>query len=168
MTDIRTVKPPKIIPNTNNPAVAMGLKLMEQQRKKKEKEAREKEKKEKKPKRAPIWAVDFEGTITTRSRFPNLGKPNVRVVELLKMARLQGVRLILWTCREGNYLTDALEYCKDLGLEFDAVNENLPEAIEYLGRDTRKVIADLYIEDKSMNFSGEEGEEKLCKLLQEI
>jgi len=168
MTDIRTVKPPKIIPNTNNPAVAMGLKLMEQQRKKKEKEAKQKEKKEKKPKRAPIWAVDFEGIITVKSKFPNLGDPNVPVIELLKMAKLQGVKLILWTCREGKYLTDAVEWCKDFGLEFDAVNENIPEAIEYLGRDTRKVIADLYIEDKSMNFHGEEGELRLWQLVQKL
>lgn len=168
MTDIKTIRPPKIIPNTTNPAVVMGLKLMEQQKKKKEKEAKEKERKEAKVKRAPIWAVDFEGTITVRSRFPNIGKPNLRVIELLKTARLQGVKVILWTCRYGNYLTEAIEWCKDFGLEFDAINENIPEAIEYLGRDTRKVIADLYIDDKALNFSGEEGEAKLCKLLQEI
>lgn len=168
MTDIKTIRPPKIIPNTTNPAVVMGLKLMEQQKKKKEKEAKEKERKEAKVKRAPIWAVDFEGTITVRSRFPNIGKPNLRVIELLKTARLQGVKVILWTCRYGNYLTEAVEWCKDFGLEFDAINENIPEAIEYLGRDTRKVIADLYIDDKALNFSGEEGEAKLCKLLQEI
>lgn len=163
-----SLKPPAITPSSNNPAVIMGLKLMEQQKRKKEKEAKAKEKKEPKVKRAPIWAVDFEGTITVRSRFPNIGKPNTRVIELLKMARLQGVKVILWTCRYGNYLTEAVEWCKDFGLEFDAINENIPEAIEYLGRDTRKVIADLYIDDKALNFSGGDGEAKLCKLLQEI
>lgn len=167
MTDVRQMKPPKIIPNTKNPAVEMGLKLMEQQRKKKEKAEKAKEKKAK-PKRAPIWAVDFEGTMTVKSKFPNIGTPNVSVIELLKTARAQGVKLILWTCREGKYLTDALEWCKDYGLEFDAVNENLPEAIEYLGCDTRKVIADLYIDDKSFHFWGEEGEQRLWKLVQNL
>ena len=168
MTDVKTMKPPKIIPKTKNPAVEMGLKLMEQQRKKKEKEQKQKEKKEAKPKRAPIWALDFEGTITVRSKFPDIGKPNVSVIELLKLARAQGVRLILWTCRDGNYLTEAVEWCKDFGLEFDAINENLPEAIEYLGCDTRKVIADLYIDDKSFHFWGEEGEQRLWKLVQNL
>lgn len=162
-----TLKPPVITPSTNNPAVAMGLKLMNQQLKKKEQEKKKAEK-EAKPKRAPIWAVDFEGTITVRSKFPDFGKPNISVIELLKMARLQGVRLILWTCRYGNYLTDAVEWCKDYGLEFDAVNENVPEAIEYLGRDTRKVIADLYIDDKSFHFWGEEGEKRLWQLVQNL
>ena len=161
------LKPPVITPSTNNPAVAMGLKLMNQQLKKKEQEKKKAEK-EVKPKRAPIWAVDFEGTITVRSKFPDFGKPNISVIELLKMARLQGVRLILWTCRYGNYLTDAVEWCKDYGLEFDAVNENVPEAIEYLGRDTRKVIADLYIDDKSFHFWGEEGEKRLWQLVQNL
>lgn len=161
------LKPPVITPSTNNPAVAMGLKLMNQQLKKKEQEKKKAEK-EVKPKRAPIWAVDFEGTITVRSKFPDFGKPNISVIELLKMARLQGVRLILWTCRYGNYLTDAVEWCKDYGLEFDAVNENVPEAIEYLGQDTRKVIADLYIDDKSFHFWGEEGEKRLWQLVQNL
>ena len=164
----RTVNPPLITPKTDNPAVIMGLKLMEQQRKKKEQEEKKKVKEEKKPKRMPIWAVDFEGTLTVRSKFPDFGKPNVSVIELLKMARSQGVRLILWTCRDGKYLTDAVEWCKDYGLEFDAVNENIPEAIEYLGRDTRKVLADLYIDDKSFHFWGEEGEQRLWKLVQNL
>ena len=167
MPDVKTIKPPKIIPHTDNPAVKMGLKLMEQQRKKKEKEQKQKEKEVKK-KRAPIWAVDFEGTLTTRRKFPDIGPPNVSVIELLKMARLQGVRVILWTCREGNYLTEAVEWCKDLGLEFDAVNENIPEAIEYLGRNTRKVLADLYIDDKSFHFWGEDGEKRLWQLVQNL
>ncbi len=146
----------------------MGLKLMEQQRKKKEREQKKAERKEAKVKRAPIWAVDFEGTITVKSRYPNIGKPNVNVIELLKMARLQGVRIILWTCREGKYLDEAVEWCRDYGLEFDAINQNLPEAIEYLGCDTRKVIADIYIDDKSFHFWGEEGEQKLWQLVQSL
>ena len=167
-TDVKTLKPPKIIPHTDNPAVKMGLKLMNQQLKKKEQEKKKAEKKTVKTKRSPIWAVDFEGTLTVKSKFPDIGKPNVSVIELLKMARSQGVKLILWTCREGNYLTEAVEWCKDLGLEFDAINENLPSAIEYLGRDTRKVIADIYIDDKSLHFWGEEGEQRLWRLVQNL
>lgn len=168
MTDIKTIKPPKIIPNTNNPAVAMGLKLVEQQRKKKEREEKKKEKKEAKPRRAPVWAVDFDGTLSLGNHFPNIGKPNTRLIELLKMARLQGIRLILWSSREGNYLTEAVEWCKDLGLEFDAVNDNIPDMIEYVGGNPRKVVAHLFIDDRAFHFWGEEGEERLCKLLQEI
>jgi len=157
---------PKIQINSTNPAVIQGMKLMAQAKKQKEK--REKEEAKQKTKRAPIWAVDFEGTITTKRRYPNIGEPNVSVIELLKMARLRGVRVVLWTCREGEHLTKALEWCKGYGLEFDAVNENISEAIEYLGRDTRKVLADIYIDDKSFHLWGEEGEKKLWELVQNL
>ena len=36
-------------------------------------------------------------------------------------------------------------------LEFDAVNENLTEMIEWFGNDTRKVCVDCYIDDKNLN-----------------
>lgn len=168
MTDVRTIKPPKVIPHTDNPAVLMGLKLRDQQRRKKEKEAREKAKKEKEVKSAPIWAIDFDGTLAIGNRFPNIGKPNVSLIELLKMARLQGVRLILWTSREGNYLNEAVEWCKDYGLEFDAINDNLPEKIEHMGYNSRKVVANLFIDDRSFHFWGEEGEQKLWQLVQSL
>lgn len=168
MTDVRTVKPPKIIPHTENPAVKMGLKLMEQQRRKKEKEQKQKEKKEKETKAAPIWAIDFDGTLAVGNKFPNIGKPNVSLIELLKMAKNLGVRLILWTSREGNYLTEAVEWCKDHGLEFDAINDNLPEIVEAFGTNSRKVVANLFIDDRAFHIWSEEGEQKLWQLVQSL
>lgn len=163
-----SLKPPVITPSTNNPAVAMGLKLMEQQRKKKEREQKKKEKEEAKVKSAPIWAIDFDGTLALGNRFPNIGKPNVSLMELLKMAKLQGVRLILWTSREGHYLDEAVEWCKDYGLEFDAINDNLPEKVEHMGYNSRKIVANLFIDDRSFHFWGEEGEQKLWQLVQSL
>lgn len=40
--------------------------------------------------------------------------------------------------------------CKNNGLEFDAVNDNLPEIIDIYGENSRKITADLYIDDKSV------------------
>ena len=61
---------------------------------------------------------------------------------------MQGDRLILWTCRSGEQLEEALFFCMARGLVFDAVNENLPETIEQCGGDSRKIFADLYIDDR--------------------
>lgn len=36
------------------------------------------------------------------------------------------------------------------GLKFDAVNENLPEVIELMGGDSRKIFANEYIDDKNV------------------
>ena len=94
-----------------------------------------------------IYAVDFDGTITRHSRFPELGEPNTELIEWLKREKEDGVRLILWTCRVGELLQEAVKFCEKYGLTFDAVNENLPEIIESFGTDTRKVFANVYIDD---------------------
>lgn len=60
----------------------------------------------------------------------------------------KGNKLILFTCREGKPLEDAVEWCRNLGLVFDAVNENLPEGIAEYGSNCRKVYADIYLDDR--------------------
>ena len=69
-----------------------------------------------------------------------------RAVTRIKTA---GTSDYFWTCRCGNQLEEAVEWCRKWELEFDAVNENLPEIIERYGSDGRKIYADVYIDDKS-------------------
>lgn len=99
-------------------------------------------------------AVDFDGTLCTNA-FPEIGqvkKKNKEVHEMVQNLKEKGHSLILWTCREDNperkYLTEAIEWCKSKGLEFDYINEN-PESP--WGDAQRKIYADLYIDDKSIN-----------------
>lgn len=93
-------------------------------------------------------AVDFDGCLCTNA-WPGIGAPNTELIESLKRRRETGDKLILWTCREGESLAEAVEWCKIQGLEFDAVNENLPEMIEMYGNDCRKIGADFYLDDKA-------------------
>lgn len=101
-----------------------------------------------------IIAVDFDGTIVEH-KFPNIGKVKIGAIEQLINFQNDGCKLILWTCREdvkeGNFLTEAVEFCRERGLEFDAINCNLPESGLYT--DSRKIYADLYIDDKAINCS---------------
>ena len=97
-----------------------------------------------------IYAVDFDGTLSF-GRFPSVGDPNVNLFGFLKKEKERGARLILNTCRTGADLDLAVEYCREHGLEFEYVNENLPELIELYGGDTRKINADFYIDDKAVN-----------------
>lgn len=60
----------------------------------------------------------------------------------------KGNKLILFTCREGKPLEDAVEWCRNLGLVFDAVNENLPEGIAEYGTNPRKIGYDILIDDR--------------------
>lgn len=97
-----------------------------------------------------IYAVDFDGTLSL-GRFPDVGDPNENLFRFLIAEKERGARLILYTCRTGDDLAVAVEYCRDHGLEFEFVNENLPELIELYGGDTRKINADFYIDDKAVN-----------------
>lgn len=100
--------------------------------------------------RGRIIAVDFDGTLC-RDCYPKIGEANEGLIRRLKELREQGDRLILWTCRKGERLEEALRFCLMRGLVFDAVNENLPEILERFGGDSRKIYADLYIDDRCMN-----------------
>ena len=97
-----------------------------------------------------VIAVDFDGTLC-ENKWPEIGEPNEEVIRYLQDQKLRvGVKIILWTCRAGKELDDALLWCYHHGLMVDAVNENLPEVIALYGNDSRKVSADLYIDDKSV------------------
>lgn len=95
-----------------------------------------------------IIAVDFDGTLCEEC-WPEIGKANIRLIGELIYRRSLGDRVILWTCRAGLQLTQAVRWCRSYGLEFDAVNENVPEIIEKYGSDSRKISADIYIDDRS-------------------
>lgn len=96
-----------------------------------------------------IYAVDFDKTISMAT-WPDVGEPNMKLVEFLKNQKAAGSRIILNTCRAGKPLEDAIKFCDELGLVFDCINENLPELIEAYGEDSRKISADYYIDDRAV------------------
>ena len=95
-----------------------------------------------------IIAVDFDGTLC-KNCWPDIGEPNYELIDYLMDCHYSGAKLILWTCREGELLDKAMEWCEEMGLLFDAVNDNIPESIEKYGSNCRKVSADIYIDDLS-------------------
>ena len=98
-----------------------------------------------------IIALDFDGTLCY-SNWPELGEPNQALIAYLKTWKNNGNKLILWTCRIGDALSKAVEWCQNQGLEFDAVNDNLPEIVEYYGNNSRKITCDYYIDDRMMDI----------------
>ena len=98
-----------------------------------------------------IIAIDFDNTLF-KTDWPDILEPIWGVIERAKEEQRNGTKLILWTCRCGKYLDEAVEACRRVGIIFDAVNENLPESIEMCdGTSSRKVFANEYWDDLSWN-----------------
>lgn len=96
-------------------------------------------------------AIDFDGCLCA-DHYPDVGPPNWEVIFQAAKEQAAGAGLILWTCREGQLLQDALEACERWGLHFDAVNESLPDWIEAFGTRPRKVGATEYWDDKAVKL----------------
>lgn len=94
-------------------------------------------------------AIDFDGCLCSDA-WPDIGTPNWDVINRAKQEQEAGAGLILWTCREGQALQDAVNACRSWGLEFDALNESLPEWIDHYSTHTRKVGATEYWDDRSV------------------
>lgn len=78
-----------------------------------------------------IIAVDFDGVLSSAGKWPEVGEA----------------------------LESAVAQCREHGLEFDAVNDNIPEIVEKYGVNSRKITADYYIDDKAVVVKFEKGKE---------
>mgnify|MGYP001791342857 FL=1 len=98
--------------------------------------------------RSLIIAVDFDGTVV-EDAYPRIGKPQLFAFETLKALREERHRLILWTCRKGQRLQEAVDFCRENGVEFYAINSNFPDE-PLTSEDSPKIVADLYIDDRNL------------------
>jgi len=100
------------------------------------------------PKDHLIIAIDFDGTIV-EDGYPKIGKPMIFAFETIKKLQADGHRLILWTYRSGRKLQEAVDFCKENGIVFYAVNKSYPEE-EFDEKISRKIHADLFIDDRNI------------------
>lgn len=103
-----------------------------------------------------IIAVDFDG-ILCENKFPEIGKPHYKMIALIRELIDNGHEVVLWTTRNGEELTAAVDWCGDYGLHFSNVNGPAPSnAAEYADRydtESRKIYADIYIDDHNLEFA---------------
>lgn len=95
-----------------------------------------------------VIAIDFDGTLC-ENKYPEIGLPRWGVIFKALSEQENGAALILWTCRTGKELNDAVEACAKWGLTFDAVNKNLPSWVDTWNNDPRKVGATEYWDDRA-------------------
>lgn len=96
-----------------------------------------------------IIAVDFDGTIVEH-KYPAIGEELPFATATLRMLTEQNHQLILWTVRHGKLLQEAVEWCRERGVEFYAVNRNFPEEIVDNEEGYCKINAELFIDDRNL------------------
>lgn len=96
-----------------------------------------------------VIAVDFDGTIVEHE-YPRIGREIPFAIETLKKLQEERHQLILWSVREGSLLEEAVEFCRQRGLEFYAVNRNYAEEDDRHRHYSRKLKADVFIDDRNV------------------
>jgi hypothetical protein len=106
-----------------------------------------------------ILAVDYDGTLFEGS-YPDKGEPKQDIIAKVKQFQDAGAEIVLWTCRGGNPLKEAVTRCKEVGLEFDAINDNAPSNLEWIESERAdgqefcnpKIFANFYVDDRAANL----------------
>ena len=96
-----------------------------------------------------IIALDFDGTIVEH-RYPEIGNEIPFAIDTLRKLTEQRHQIILWTVRRGKLLQEAVDWCKERGIEFYAINKNFPEEQIEDGNVYGKINADLFIDDRNL------------------
>lgn len=100
-----------------------------------------------------ILAVDFDGTICEVD-YPGIGREREGAKEYINKLYDEGYMIVINTCRtnagEVKAQDMAEEFLKLRGIKYHKINENMDHLIEVYGCDTRKISADVYIDDKCL------------------
>lgn len=96
-----------------------------------------------------IISIDYDDTIVY-ANYPEVGiiKPFAALV--INQLYSEGHTIIINTCRSGEHQKMAEEYLQKCGVMFHHINENHPENIAMYDSDSRKIFADVYIDDKQL------------------
>ena len=96
-----------------------------------------------------IIAVDFDGTIS-RGVFPAIDGEQPYAGETLRQLHKQGHYIIIWTCRCGVRLLEAINWLLEHDIPFDRVNDHNPANVAKYGEGGNKAYAHCYIDDKNI------------------
>lgn len=109
-----------------------------------------------------IIAIDFDGTIV-RSDYPNIIGPQPYAADVINALHENGNYIIIWTCRTGEILLEAINWLLEHDIRFNRINDHNPENLSLYGDGGKKIYADVYIDDK--NLGGFPGWKEVEKML---
>lgn len=112
-----------------------------------------------------VIAIDFDSTLAVEE-YPDIGVAIDGAVDVANWLYDKGHTIIIWTCREDEYATDAMEWLEMNGFKYHYFNENCPERIDKYSKDSRKIGCDVLIDDRCI-FSKMMGREVDWSLVRE-
>ena len=96
-------------------------------------------------------AIDFDGTIVGDD-YPDIKELKPYVKRVINKIKEIGGEIIIWTCRCGKQLDECIKFLEANNIPYDAINENHKDLKRKFNNDTRKIGADIYIDDKAKNI----------------
>lgn len=96
-----------------------------------------------------VIAIDFDGTIV-EAKYPEIGELRKDARSIINELFDAGHKIIINTCRTGDHEDQVIEFLRLNGIKCHEINNNIPELIEKFGTDSRKISADIYIDDKNL------------------
>lgn len=100
-----------------------------------------------------IIGVDFDGTLAvSKGTYPRITGEIPEIINYIKEEKEKGAYIILITMRENRELEQAVDWCNERGIFFDAINDNLPHMKNFFKNNPRKIFCNEYIDDT--NFGG--------------
>lgn len=109
-----------------------------------------------------IIAIDFDGTIA-RTNYPEILGEQPYAAQVITQLKEHGHYIIIWTCRTGKPLLDAINWLLEHGIPFDRVNDHDPESVSKYGDHGKKIHAECYIDDQ--NLGGFPGWQEVYQLI---
>lgn len=104
--------------------------------------------------RPKVLAMDFDGTIVHYNNAAEIGELIPGVVDELRNIKKAGWVIVIWTSRPD---VDSVRKILDkMGVPYDLINENpyIPEDAPKEIVNSRKIFADVYVDDRALSFDG--------------
>lgn len=90
-----------------------------------------------------VIAIDYDETITDNTPYPKEGNIRPEAIKYIKLLHSKGYKLILWSARKEPYYSQCLQRLREEDLyKYFSFDYNIGF--------TGKLIADFYIDDKSI------------------
>jgi|SRR5579875_3657043 len=101
--------------------------------------------------RFKYYALDFDLTITDRDCYPDIGNLKEHADRVIRRLKDNGAKIAIWTCRTGQEQEKLVkDFLHKHNIPYDKFNEPFEELTEMFDSTSRKILAEVYIDDRGI------------------